>query len=129
MPNVFISKPHHKQHLDASCLPACVKMLLSFLGSEIEESTLRNLLITDDYGTPALNILMHNPDKPEPNREKLVGIRISRIARIKKSNGLNPGDSANPDTTESLCFFCRDLTCNRLMSRFQIQKPNYTFGC
>jgi hypothetical protein len=55
----------------------------------------------------------HNPDKPEPNREKLVGIRILRIARIKKSNGLNPGDSANPDTTESFCFFCKDITCNR----------------
>jgi ABC-type bacteriocin/lantibiotic exporter with double-glycine peptidase domain len=69
MPNVFISKPHHKQQLDASCLPACAKMLLNFLGSEIEESILRNLLITDDYGTPALNILMLNASLPDTKAE------------------------------------------------------------
>jgi hypothetical protein len=27
---------------------------------------------------------------------------------------LNPGDSANPDTTNSLCFFCKDIICNRI---------------
>jgi ABC-type bacteriocin/lantibiotic exporter with double-glycine peptidase domain len=56
MPSVFISKPHHKQQIKMSCLPACAKMLLSFIGNPIEEAVLRELLKTDKItGTPALN--------------------------------------------------------------------------
>jgi hypothetical protein len=40
-------------------------------------------------------------------QNKALGIRILRIVRIKKFNGLNPGDSANPDTTKSLWFFAK----------------------
>jgi DNA replication protein DnaC len=28
---------------------------------------------------------------------------------------LNPGDSANPNTTKKSLFFCKDITCNRLI--------------
>ena len=52
-----------------ACLRACAKMLLNFLGSEIDESTLRNLLVTDDYGTPALNMLMLNASLPDTKAE------------------------------------------------------------
>ncbi|MDZ7291620.1 MAG: C39 family peptidase [candidate division KSB1 bacterium] len=70
MPNVFISKPHHKQQLDMSCLPACAKMLLDFIGNTIEEATLRELLETDHFGgTPALNILALNASLPEVKAE------------------------------------------------------------
>ncbi|MCI0695757.1 cysteine peptidase family C39 domain-containing protein [candidate division KSB1 bacterium] len=61
MPSVFISKPHHKQQIKMSCLPACAKMLLGFIGNPIEEAALRELLKTDKItGTPALNILALN---------------------------------------------------------------------
>ncbi len=61
MRSVSISKPHHKQQLNTSCLPACAKMLLDFIGNTIEEAALRGLLGTDEYGgTPALNILALN---------------------------------------------------------------------
>jgi hypothetical protein len=40
--------------------------------------------------------------------------------RPDQTNGLNPGDSANPDTTKSFCFFCKDCTCNRLLLKFSI---------
>jgi len=46
----------------------------------------------------------HNPDEPEPNRKKLLvsGFYESPGLKIK---GLNPGDSANPNTTiKSLLF-------------------------
>jgi ABC-type bacteriocin/lantibiotic exporter with double-glycine peptidase domain len=45
-------------------------MLLNFLGNAIEESTLRELLGTDDdYGTPALNVLMLNASLPNTKAE------------------------------------------------------------
>jgi uncharacterized protein YvpB len=44
-----------------SCLPACAKMLLGFIGNPVEEAALRELLKTDKItGTPALNILALN---------------------------------------------------------------------
>jgi len=69
MPSVSINKPHHKQEHDVSCLPACAKMLLNFLGNTIEESTLRGLLVTDELGTSALNILMLNASLPDTKAE------------------------------------------------------------
>jgi len=60
MASVFIKKPHHKQEPKWSCLPACSKMLLSFLGNTFKEGILRSLLGTDENGTSALNILMLN---------------------------------------------------------------------
>jgi len=61
MRSVSISKPHHQQQLNMSCLPACAKMLLDFIGNGIEEAMLRELLETDEFGgTPALNILSLN---------------------------------------------------------------------
>src|SRR5574342_46356 len=70
MRSVSISKPHHKQQLNMSCLPACAKMLLDFIGNAIEETTLRELLETDQFGgTPALNILVLNASLPEIKTE------------------------------------------------------------
>jgi len=69
MASVFIKKPHYKQEYKWSCLPACSKMLLSFLGNTFEEETLRNLLGTDENGTPALNILMLNASLPDTKAE------------------------------------------------------------
>ncbi len=70
MPSVSISKPHHKQQLNMSCLPACAKMLLDFTGNTTEEATLRALLKTDQFGgTPALNILALNAALPGAKAE------------------------------------------------------------
>jgi len=69
MPSVFINKPHHTQELKASCLPACAKMLLDFLGSTTDEAVLRDLLKTSRLGTPALNILMLNASLPDTKAE------------------------------------------------------------
>ncbi len=69
MPNVSISKPHHVQQLNTSCVPACAQMLLNFLGNTIDESALRDLLRTDENGTPALNILMLNASLPDTKAE------------------------------------------------------------
>ena len=35
MPNVYIKKPHYKQELDSSCIPACLRMVLEFFGTHI----------------------------------------------------------------------------------------------
>jgi hypothetical protein len=45
---------------------------------------------------------------PEPNRKKLF---VSGFYESpgSKTNGLNPGDSANPDTAIKFLFFCTDL--------------------
>ncbi len=69
MPSVSINKPHHRQEHEASCLPACAKMLLTFLGNMVEENALRDLLTTDEYGTSALNILMLNASLPGTKAE------------------------------------------------------------
>jgi len=65
MSHVSIKKPHHKQEISTSCLPASVKMLLNFLGISIEEATLRNLLASNKKGTSAVNVLMLNASIPE----------------------------------------------------------------
>jgi hypothetical protein len=36
---------------------------------------------------------------------------------------MNPGDSANPDNTKSLCIFCKDITGNGLMVLPKIVLP------
>jgi type I restriction enzyme S subunit len=53
------------------------------------------------------NLIHPNPDEPEPNRKKLF---VSGFYESpgSKTKGLNPGDSANPDTTiKSLLFLHR----------------------
>lgn len=65
MPVVSIKKPHHKQERSMSCLPACVKMLLDFLGESTEETTLRELLETTDDGTAVISVLELNTSLPD----------------------------------------------------------------
>jgi len=84
MPNVSISKPHHKQEHDASCLPACAKMILNFLGNTIEESALRNLLVTDEVGTSALNILMLNASLPDTKAELHIWLLTDLINYLEE---------------------------------------------
>ncbi len=63
MPNVYISKPHHKQEQDSSCIPACVRMMLEFFSIKVSESELRLQLKTKPFGTHIINILTIN-DEP-----------------------------------------------------------------
>lgn len=53
--------PHFQQELDYSCLPACVRMVLAFYGSDHSESELRGLLKTRQGGTSPANVLMRLP--------------------------------------------------------------------
>lgn len=48
-----------------SCLPACVKMLLDFIGETTEETTLRELLETTDDGTAVISVLELNTSLPK----------------------------------------------------------------
>jgi len=52
----LLNVPHHLQETDSSCLPACVRMVLTFLNVEQTESELRRLLRTRVYGTSVLNV-------------------------------------------------------------------------
>ncbi len=84
MPSVSINKPHHKQEHEASCLPACAKMLLNFLGNKIEENTLRDLLVTDEGGTSALNILMLNASLPDTKAELHIWLLMDLINYLEE---------------------------------------------
>ncbi len=55
MPNVLLPVPQCEQSRDGSCLPACVQMVLSYLGDERSESDLAQMLGTKEYGTPIGN--------------------------------------------------------------------------
>jgi hypothetical protein len=50
--------------------------------------------------------IKHDPDEPEPNRKKLFVSGFAESSGLK-INDVNPGDSANPDTTKSLYFFAK----------------------
>ena len=52
MPNVLLPVPHFEQSRDGTCLPACVQMILAYLGDERTEADLATLLGTKEYGTP-----------------------------------------------------------------------------
>lgn len=69
MSTVFISKRHHRQEHNMSCLAACSKMLLDFHGNRVEESALRDLLSTENSGTPVVNILKLNASLPNTKAE------------------------------------------------------------
>lgn len=52
MPNALLSVPHFEQSRDGYCLPACVQMVLAYLGKEKSEAELISLLRTASFGTP-----------------------------------------------------------------------------
>ena len=45
--------PHFQQSREGFCLPACARMLLSYLGSERDEAGIAQILGTKTYGTPS----------------------------------------------------------------------------
>lgn len=50
--------PHFFQKHPDSCVPACLKMVLASLGSDISEFDLRNLCKCDKYGTSPSNAVI-----------------------------------------------------------------------
>ncbi|PIU91614.1 MAG: hypothetical protein COW33_05925 [Anaerolineae bacterium CG17_big_fil_post_rev_8_21_14_2_50_57_27] len=54
----IIHLPHHQQEHSASCLPACLVMVLSHWGSNLAEADVRRVLGTKPYsGTHAISLL------------------------------------------------------------------------
>lgn len=56
MQSDYIRKKHYKQERAYSCVPACVRMVLEYLGEQTTEKFLRRFLKTKYYGTNLLNI-------------------------------------------------------------------------
>ena len=57
MPANWLTVPHHRQIQDADCLPACVAMVLEYLGRPMAYDVLLRLLGTESHGTVARHIL------------------------------------------------------------------------
>jgi ABC-type bacteriocin/lantibiotic exporter with double-glycine peptidase domain len=56
MPNDWLSVPALKQSRAGRCLPACVRMVLAYLGDERTENDLARVLKTRPFGTQASNV-------------------------------------------------------------------------
>jgi ABC-type bacteriocin/lantibiotic exporter with double-glycine peptidase domain len=56
MPNDWLSIPALKQSRAGRCLPACVRMVLAFLGDERSEDALARVLKTRPFDTQASNV-------------------------------------------------------------------------
>ncbi|MFQ5812276.1 MAG: C39 family peptidase [Anaerolineae bacterium] len=52
MPDSWLPVPHYKQEHPHSCLQACVRMVLAYLGHTVSESTLNRLFEAEDFGVP-----------------------------------------------------------------------------
>ena len=77
MPSVLLPVPHFEQSRDGYCLPACVRMVLAFLGDEQTEATFVKQLGTKRYGTP-----IHNVERLR-TRGFLVIIGTMTLAELK----------------------------------------------
>ncbi|CAG0927770.1 hypothetical protein TFLX_00610 [Thermoflexales bacterium] len=53
MPSDWLPVSHYKQSRDGRCLPACVRMVLAYLGQEHSEDDLAHLLQARSFGTSA----------------------------------------------------------------------------
>lgn len=47
-----IPLPHFQQSADGYCLPACVRMVLAYLGQKCSEAEVSQVLGTQEFGTP-----------------------------------------------------------------------------
>ena len=56
MPKDRLPVPHYRQTADGQCLPACARMVLAYLGRELEEAQIARLLRSRSFGTPVPNI-------------------------------------------------------------------------
>ncbi len=62
MPTVLLPVPHHRQIGSHNCLPACAKIVLSYLGQQVSEAELASRLGTTALGTPGSHLLrLSNP--------------------------------------------------------------------
>jgi len=57
MPSVSLPVPHSEQSRDGACLPACVRMVLAYLGDDRSEAEIALLLGTKTYGTPISRVV------------------------------------------------------------------------
>ena len=60
MPSAWMPVPQYKQSRDGRCLPACVRMVLAYLGQEYSEDELARLLQARSFGTSADHIRFIN---------------------------------------------------------------------
>ena len=56
MPSDLLPVPHYKQSNEGACLPACARMVLSYLDLHVEEAHINRLLRSRSFGTPAYHI-------------------------------------------------------------------------
>jgi ABC-type bacteriocin/lantibiotic exporter with double-glycine peptidase domain len=52
MPDPWLPVPHSPQERPHSCLPACVRQVLAYLGRTVSESELDRLFEAEDFGVP-----------------------------------------------------------------------------
>lgn len=56
MPGDWLPVPHYKQSADGQCLPACVRMVLAYLGRDLTKAQIAKVLHSYPFGTPAPNV-------------------------------------------------------------------------
>ena len=56
MPSDWLLVPHYRQSKPGTCLPACVRMVLAYLGRAVSESEVARLLGSKSFGTPAFHV-------------------------------------------------------------------------
>jgi len=56
MQKIFLNVTHFKQSKQYTCVPACVRMILDYLGFDLDEERLSEILSTTPRGTKASNI-------------------------------------------------------------------------
>lgn len=57
MPDPWLPVPHYKQEHPHSCLQACTRMVLAYLGCTVSESDLSRLFEAKDFGVPGHRLL------------------------------------------------------------------------
>lgn len=83
MPNVLLPVPHFEQSRDGTCLPACIQMVLAYLGDERTEANLAALLGTKEYGTPIRHA--------EKLRQDGYDVHVRQLTRNEMVTYLNEG--------------------------------------
>ncbi len=78
MPSSWLSVPHFQQELEASCVAACVRMVLAHYGDIRTEGDLRWLLDTQPTGTRAGNTMRLSGPAYE------VYVRPSNLVELQK---------------------------------------------
>lgn len=56
MQRIFLNVTHFKQNKQYTCVPACVRMILDYLGFDLDEERISEILSTTPRGTKAINI-------------------------------------------------------------------------